>query len=126
MKELSLDPRVNRIDYDPDQIEQHPLESRRDHFPTYEVFHQKKRGAQHVHVGIVHAPNPEMAMVFAKEQYSRRGQTTNIWVVRSSEIYATSYEDEDIFETTPEKQHREPGIYKVRDKIKKYKENQNA
>ena len=46
------------------------------HFQTYEVFHQKKRGAQHQHVGIVHAPNPDMALLYAKEQYARREQTS--------------------------------------------------
>jgi ring-1,2-phenylacetyl-CoA epoxidase subunit PaaB len=91
-------------------------------WPTYEVFTQKKRGAQHTHAGIVHAPNPEMALVFAKEQFARRGQTVNVWVVPSSQVLATSYDDSDIFETTPEKIHREAAGYKVRDKIEKFKE----
>lgn len=89
---------------------------------TYEVFHQKKRGAQHSHVGIVHAPNPEMAMVFAKEQFGRRGQTTNLWVVKSAEVFAMDYEDADVFESTPQKLHREAALYKTRDKIEKYKQ----
>ena len=70
---------------------------------TYEVFHQKKRGEQHVHAGVVHAPDPEMALVFAKEQYGRRLKCANIWVVKTSDIYSLGYENEDMFETTPEK-----------------------
>jgi ring-1,2-phenylacetyl-CoA epoxidase subunit PaaB len=120
MKEISLDPRMNRIDL-PEEEHVTTLDEK-DNWPTYEVFHQKKRGAQHQHVGIVHAPNPEMAMVFAKEQYSRRGQTANLWVVKSSDVLATSYDDEDIFETTPEKQYREAAAYKLRDKIEKFRE----
>ena len=69
------------------------------HFQTYEVFHQSKRGAQHKHVGIVHAPNADMALLYAKEQYARREQTANIWVAPSSCISATEYADDDIFTT---------------------------
>ncbi len=118
----SLDPRVTR-----EQIELNntiePLKEM-DNWETYEVFHQKKRGDQHLHVGIVHAPNPEMAMLFGKEQYGRRGITANIWVVKTANVFATEYEDQDIFETVPEKQYREAGGYKVMEKINKYKKEQ--
>jgi ring-1,2-phenylacetyl-CoA epoxidase subunit PaaB len=98
-----------------------------DDFITYEVFHQKKKGTQHIHVGIVHAPNAEMAMVMAKETFARRGATTCLWVVKSSEVLSTAGEDEDIFATTPEKIHREPGMYKTREKIEQFtKEQSNA
>lgn len=115
----SLDPRITRA-----QIELNnsiaPLEEN-DQWETYEVFHQKKRGDQHMHVGIVHAANPEMALLFAKEQYGRRGQSVNIWVVKTREVYTTDYEDSDIFDTVPEKMFREAGGYKVMEKINKYK-----
>ena len=89
---------------------------------TYEVFHQKKRGEQHMHVGIVHAAGPEMALILAKEQYSRRRQTTNLWVVRSADVFATSYDDADIFETTPEKTYREASDYYCMDRIRKFQQ----
>lgn len=115
----SLDPRITR-----ENIEENntiaPLVPM-DNWETYEAFHQKKRGDQHMHVGIVHAPNPEMALLFAKDQYGRRGVTANIWVVKTSQVFCTEYEDQDMFETTPEKVYREAGGYKVMDKINKYK-----
>ncbi|MFN4972881.1 MAG: phenylacetic acid degradation b, partial [Bacteroidota bacterium] len=97
-----------------------------DQWETYEVFHQKKRGDQHMHVGIVHAPNAEMALLFGKEQYGRRGITANIWVVKTANVFASEYEDQDIFETVPEKQYREAGGYKVMEKINKYKKEQKS
>lgn len=116
----SLDPRISRAKISAeDQIE--PL-GELDQFQTFEVFHQRKRGQQHVHVGVVHAPNAEMALLYAKEQYSRRGQTSNLWVVPSDQITATEYFDQDIFETTEEKTYRDPGTYKVMDRIKAFKE----
>lgn len=119
----SLDPRINRAQVSADDIE--PLKEL-DQFQTYEVFHQQKRGQQHVHVGIVHAPNPEMALLYAKEQYARRGQTSNLWVVPTNMVFATDYLDADIFETTPEKIHRDPATYKVMDRINEYKKRVKA
>ena len=124
MKIKSLDPRVTRADIELEKPFESPLKES-DHWETYEVFHQKKRGTQHQHVGIVHAPSPEMALLFAKEQYSRRGVCVNLWVVRTADVYVSDYEDADIFETVPDKQYREAGIYKVADKINKFKETQN-
>jgi ring-1,2-phenylacetyl-CoA epoxidase subunit PaaB len=120
----SLDPRITRAEIEKD-IQATPLDAM-EHWETYEVFHQKKRGDQHMHVGIVHAPNAEMAMLFGKEQFGRRGITANIWVVRTSNVIVSEYDDQDIFETTPEKQYREAGGYKVMDKINKYKKENAA
>lgn len=117
MKIVSLDPRVARTEKVEGTVELSPLTE----FQTYEVFHQKKRGEQHEHVGIVHAPNDEMALLFAKDQYARRGLCVNLWVVKSEHIIASSYEDTDIFDTTPGKVYREAGGYKVMDKINKFK-----
>jgi len=112
----SLDPRINRLDL----LRTKEGEQTNSHLITWEVFHQDKRGKQPVHAGIVHASTPEMAMIFAKEQYARRGKTTNLWVVKTSDVYTFSYDDEDIFETTPEKTFRDPAFYRVRDRIEAY------
>lgn len=116
----SLDPRVDRNQMDANEKFAN-LETL-DQWQTYEVFHQARRGQHHQHVGIVHAPNPEMAILFGKEQFARRGTTVNLWVVKSAEVYTTEYEDSDIFESTPEKHHRDAGSYKVMDRINAYKE----
>ena len=122
MKIESLDPRITRaaLDENSQDGELHALY----HFQTYEVFEQKKRGTHHMHVGSVHAPNSELAMMFAKEQYTRRGNCVNLWVVKTSEICVTQYEDADMFENTPSKLHRDPNSYNVMDRIKAFKERQ--
>jgi ring-1,2-phenylacetyl-CoA epoxidase subunit PaaB len=120
----SLDPRITRAGIDDESKDgiQQPM----DQWHTYEVFQQKKRGTHHVHVGSLHAPDAELAVLFAKEQYARRGQCVNLWVVKTSDVFATEYEDEDIFATTPEKKYREPEVYKVMDRIQAYKAKQNT
>ena len=118
----SLDPRVTRSsiteEISPSRLEEQEL------FETFEVFHQAKSGARHTHVGSVHAPNAEMAYLFAKEQYGRRMQTHSLWVVRTSEV-VTAEKDETLYETatTPEKEYRNANIWKVRDKIDRFKKN---
>jgi ring-1,2-phenylacetyl-CoA epoxidase subunit PaaB len=62
-----------------------------------------------------------MAFLFGKEQYGRRGISVNMWVVKTSNVFASDYDDSDIFDTVPEKQYREAGGYKVMSKINKYK-----
>src|SRR5580704_9973559 len=112
----SLDPRIRRLDLK--KIEEGDIHTN-SHMITWEVFHQEKRGKQAVHVGIVHASNPELALIVAKETFGRRGKTANLWVVKTSDVYTFQSEDEDIFETTPEKTFRDPAFYKVRDRIEK-------
>jgi len=114
-----IDQRIKRLDLDSaqsfDKLED--LEE----WGTYEVFHQKKRGDQHVHAGVVQAHDSVLALVFAKEKYGRRLHTSSIWVLKTSEIYSLGYENEDMFETTPEKVYREASGYKLRDKINQFK-----
>jgi len=113
----SLDPRITRLDFKKMEAGEEQTNS---HLVTFEVFHQEKRGKQVIHVGIVHASTPEMALIMAKEVFGRRGKTTNLWVVRTSDVYTFSTQDEDLFETVPEKQYREPSAYRVRDRIEKF------
>jgi ring-1,2-phenylacetyl-CoA epoxidase subunit PaaB len=95
--------------------------SNSEQFQTWEVFWQKSRGEQHEHVGIVHAPTPEMALLFAKEQYGRRQKVVNMWVVPSSQVWSTNYEDDDMFQPAVDKSYREAFGYKIRDLINQYK-----
>lgn len=74
----------------------------------YEVFHQSRRGEPHEHVGSVHAPDPVMALQFAREQYARRLRCVSLWVVPSRCITMTDYQDESFFAQTMDKSYRDP------------------
>jgi ring-1,2-phenylacetyl-CoA epoxidase subunit PaaB len=114
----SLDPRVNRLNIADAEIGNPENDT---HWITWEVFHQEKKGKQPIHVGVVHASSPDMALMMAKEAFARRGKTTNLWVVKTSDVFTFDASDEDIFETTVEKVHREPGYYKVRERIEAFR-----
>lgn len=87
---------------------------------VYEVFQQERRGEHHHHVGSLHAPDAEIALVLAKENFARRGICVNLWVVPVHCIHATDYADADVFEHTTDRMYREPGGFQGlrRDKIR--------
>ena len=98
----SLDPRVNRLNL-PDNFEA-PMASKTelDQFETYQVFIQTKEGKAFEHAGIVHAPNEDMAFLFAKEQYSRRGMFCHaLCVVKTELVKVSAFTDnsQDVYDT---------------------------
>ena len=46
----------------------------------YEVFRREKEGAPMVHAGSVTAASPDLALIYAKEVYGRRGESSVLWV----------------------------------------------
>ena len=118
---VSLDPRVTRLGIEDNATASLPTKSDLDQHQTYEVFHQQKSGARHIHVGSLHAPTPELALILAKEQYGRRGETVNLWVVNTADVVTMTSEDADVFETTPEKKYRDVAAYMVRNKVEAFK-----
>jgi ring-1,2-phenylacetyl-CoA epoxidase subunit PaaB len=65
-------------------------------WPNFEVFQQEREGQPHRNVGSVHAPDPEMAMLNARDVFVRRPNCLSMWVVPAAAILAkTSQELED-------------------------------
>lgn len=123
---VSLDPRITRAGIEPVNPDDLHPKPELDQFITFEVFHQVKSGARHIHVGSVHAPNREMALLLAKEQFGRRGQTHSIWVVATEDVFTMHANDSDIFDTTPEKVYRDVAAYMVRNRVEAFKKEQQA
>lgn len=85
----------------------------------FAVFRQDTKNDAHVHVGDVHAADPEMALVLAKEQFARRDPCVNLWVVLYTAIGATSYDDAEIFEPSTDKSYRFGGSYREQQRVMK-------
>ena len=98
----SFDPRINRLGL-PESAPPPPDKAALDQFPTYEVFHQRKENAAYAYVGPVHAPEADVAFLFAKEQFSRRFPCTGMWVVPTSAIRVTPYgnDQESVYDLLP-------------------------
>jgi ring-1,2-phenylacetyl-CoA epoxidase subunit PaaB len=71
----------------------------------WEVFRQEKKGGYHTHCGNVHAPDREMALMFAQVQHARRKPTHSLWVVPKEEIGEVDHE-EAAFGGTSDKSYR--------------------
>ena len=98
----SLDPRIRRWDL-PASPDNQVAKKDLDQFQTYEVFHQKRADTPFAYVGPVHAPDPEVAFLYAKEQYSRRSTCTGLWVVKTQHVQLSPYvgDNESVYQALP-------------------------
>jgi len=84
---------------------------------VWAVFVQGRRRDAHVYAGDVHAPDAEMALVLAKENYTRRDPCVSLWVVRADQIHATAQSASEMFVPATDKSYRFGGSYRRQRKI---------
>jgi ring-1,2-phenylacetyl-CoA epoxidase subunit PaaB len=86
----------------------------RGEWPLYEVFVRGRRGLNHVHVGSLHAADDRMALLNARDLYTRRNEGVSIWVVRSDSIAASDPDEKDpFFAPAGDKVYRHPTFYDI-------------
>ncbi len=83
----------------------------------WEVFIRQRRGLSHIHVGSLHAPDPETALLSARDVYTRRVEGVSIWVVESTEIVASDPDDAEAFFGGGEKPYRQATYYEIPDEV---------
>jgi phenylacetate-CoA oxygenase PaaH subunit len=81
----------------------------------YEVFRQEKDGDPMRHGGNVLAPDPELAVHYARELFGRRGESDRLWVIRRADI--SVLEDPDLLHPPLDRSFKKPGGYVMRDKL---------
>jgi ring-1,2-phenylacetyl-CoA epoxidase subunit PaaB len=81
----------------------------------YEVFRRKGHKDPFEHCGAVIAPDPEMALMLAKESFLRRREGEHLWAVRRSDIH--SFKDETMLDIAADKSYRFASAY--RDVVRK-------
>jgi ring-1,2-phenylacetyl-CoA epoxidase subunit PaaB len=93
--------------------------SAQNEWPLWEVFIRSKAGLDHKHVGSLHAADAQMAIVNARDVYTRRQEGVSIWVVESTQIHASNPADaESFYDPMNDKVYRHPTFYELPDKIK--------
>lgn len=86
--------------------------------PLWEVFIRPRNGLAHKHVGSLHAADAGMALIAARNAYTRRGEGNSIWVVASSDIASSDPEkNSEDFEPALTKAYRHPTFYNVPDGV---------
>jgi len=89
-----------------------------DTWPLWEIFVRSKNGLNHKHVGSLHAPDAEMAILNARDVYTRRQEGVSIWVVLSENVVASSPDEAScLYEPANDKVYRHPTFYDVPDDI---------
>ncbi len=87
-------------------------------WPLWEVFVRARRGISHVHAGSVHAPDPEIALQNARDLFTRRSEGVSLWVVRSSDLTASSGDDRAaLFDPAEDKTFRHPNDFELPDAV---------
>jgi ring-1,2-phenylacetyl-CoA epoxidase subunit PaaB len=77
---------------------------------TYEVFRRSGHKSPFEHCGTVIAPDPDMALMLAKECFLRRREGDHLWVARRSDIH--SFADESILDIAADKSYRFAQAYR--------------
>lgn len=76
-------------------------------------------GLEHRHAGSVHAPDAQIAVRHARDIYTRRMEGVSLWVVQSSEIFASDpAQSGELFEPAMDKIYRHPTFYDLPEPVK--------
>ena len=89
--------------------------------PTiYEVFRREKEGAPMVHAGSVTAASPDLALIYAKEVYGRRGESSVLWVAPREAFQVL--DDGEILHPVLGRAYRLVEGYRMREKLRAMQE----
>ena len=89
--------------------------------PTiYEVFRREQDNAPMVHAGTVAAASPDLALIYAKEIYGRRGESSVLWVAPREAFQVL--DDGDILHPVLGRSYRLVEGYRMREKLRAVQE----
>ena len=78
----------------------------------FEVFIRTRGGSAHRHAGSLNAPDPQLALQYARDLYTRRNEGISLWVIPSAQITASDpQETTALFEPAKDKIYRHPTFY---------------
>ena len=86
---------------------------------TYEVFLKPAGRDEFRHAGSIEAPNDEVALVMARENYARRAEGSRLWLVDRARIVVG---DEDFVAPNADKPHRHNDGARVAERRRRLRE----
>src|SRR5919206_4289122 len=87
---------------------------------VFEVFRREKEGAPMVHAGSVAAASPDLALIYAKEVYGRRGESIALWVAPREAFQVL--DDSEILHPVLGRAYRLVEGYRMREKLQAVQE----
>lgn len=82
---------------------------------VYEVFMQEREGEPMRHAGNLRAPDDALALHYAREFYSRRGESIRLWVAPRATIVELA--DQDLLRPPLDRSYRVPAGYRINEKL---------
>jgi ring-1,2-phenylacetyl-CoA epoxidase subunit PaaB len=84
----------------------------------FEIFHLKRRGKQHIHVGQVLAADGDDAVRRSRTLLKEPTEVVyNVWATQADRIRFTHEDEKDLWNTLGEKKFRDAAAYKAGDKL---------
>ncbi len=83
---------------------------------VYEVFSRQKEGGPMIHAGSVTAEGPDLALIYAREVYGRRGESLALWVAPRDAFQML--EDSDLLRPALDRSYRMVEGYRMREKLR--------
>lgn len=83
---------------------------------VYEVFRREKVGGPMVHAGSVTATSDDLALIYARESFGRRGESQELWVVPRAAVLLL--DDADMLSPAIDRGYRTVEGYRLREKLK--------
>lgn len=87
------------------------MEEQRKQWSVFEVFSQKTPNSDMVYQYSLLAPDHDMALVFARENFFRRDPCYNLWVVKRDDIRMLREDERQMLERLDNKTYRETKGY---------------
>jgi ring-1,2-phenylacetyl-CoA epoxidase subunit PaaB len=87
---------------------------------SFEVFQLPKRGKQAVQVGTMEAATPQQALTRAHQQCTTTPMPYAFWAIDRRAIRFTSAEEQDFWQTLPDKKFRDAAAYKGGEKLQRF------
>ena len=82
--------------------------------PLWEVFVRSDRGLSHVHAGSLRAADAKLAILSARDLYTRRQEGVSLWVVQSDDIHASDpYAKAELYDSAATKPYRHASYYTI-------------
>jgi ring-1,2-phenylacetyl-CoA epoxidase subunit PaaB len=83
---------------------------------VYEVFRREREGGPMQHAGNLLAPDPELAVHYAREFYGRRQESVRLWIVPRAAI--VDLDDPDLLQPPFDRSFKKPAGYSTEIKAK--------
>ncbi|WP_349409647.1 1,2-phenylacetyl-CoA epoxidase subunit PaaB [Pseudalkalibacillus sp. SCS-8] len=94
-------------------------------YSVYEVFSKKTDKSPLQHQFSLLAPNEEMALIMARENFFRREPVADIWVAKRDNIRVMTQEEKEMLKRLDDKEYRETkGYGYLKKKWRKYQQEQ--